>query len=166
MSNLDLKKEKVKEITEKFQKCQSAVLTSYIGITVEEDTELRKKMREAGIEYKVLKNTLTSLAAKDAGYGDIDEYLRGPVAIAFSYEDATAPARILADFAKKHKSIELKAGVVQGSIFDTVKVNELSKILPREQLLAKLLGSFKAPLSKFAYAVNAIKEQKESQANA
>ena len=166
MSNLDLKKEKVKEITEKFQKCQAAVLTSYIGITVEEDTELRKKMREAGIEYKVVKNTLTSLAAKDAGYGDIDKYLEGPVAIAFSYDDATAPARILADFAKKHKTIELKAGVVQGSIFDTAKVNELSKILPREQLLAKLLGSFKAPLSKFACVVNAIKDQKESQANA
>lgn len=166
MSNLDVKKEKVKEITEKFNKCQAAVLTSYIGITVEEDTELRKKMREAGIEYKVVKNTLTSLAAKDAGYEGINEYLTGPVAVAFSYDDPTAPARILADFAKKHKAIELKAGIVQGSVFDTAKVNELSKILPREQLLAKMLGSFKAPISKFAYVVNAIKEQKESQANA
>lgn len=164
MGNREIKEAKVSEIIEKFQKSQAAVLTSYIGITVEEDTELRKKMRESGVDYKVLKNTLTLRAAKEVGYGDIEKFLVGPVAIAFSYDDPTKPARILADFAKTHKKIELKAGVVQGQIFDTDKINELSKIPPKEVLIAKLLGSFKAPISNLAYALNAVKEKKEANA--
>ncbi|SKA99984.1 LSU ribosomal protein L10P [Caloramator quimbayensis] len=164
MRNLQVKEQKVKELTEKFQKAQAAILTSYIGITVEEDTELRKNMREAGIEYKVVKNTLTLRAAKEAGYGEIEKYLVGPVAIAFGYDDPTAPARVLANFADKHKAIELKAGIVQGQIFDTQKVNELSKIPPREVLIAKVLGSFKAPLSNLVYVLNAVKEKKEANA--
>jgi large subunit ribosomal protein L10 len=164
VGNREIKEAKVSEIIEKFQKSQAAVLTSYIGITVEEDTELRKKMRESGVEYKVLKNTLTLRAAKEVGYGDIEKFLVGPVAIAFSYDDPTKPARILADFAKTHKKIELKAGVVQGQIFDTAKINELSKIPPKDVLIAKLLGSFKAPISNLAYALNAVKEKKEANA--
>lgn len=164
MRNLQIKEQKVKELTEKFQKAQAAILTSYIGITVEEDTELRKKMREAGVEYKVVKNTLTLRAAKEAGYPEIEQYLVGPVAIAFSYDDPTAPARVLASFAENHKAIELKAGIVQGQIFDTKKVIELSKIPPREVLIAKILGSFKAPLSNLVYVLNAIKEKKEANA--
>lgn len=166
MRNLQRKEEKVRELTEKFQKAQAAILTSYIGITVEEDTELRKKMREAGVEYRVVKNTLTTRAAKEAGYGDIEKYLVGPVAIAFGYEDPTAPARVLAGFAENHKKIELKAGIVQGQIFDTDKVKELAKIPPKEVLIAKILGSFKAPLSNLVYVLNAVKEQKEKEANA
>lgn len=164
-NNLELKQAKVKELTEKFQKAQSAILTSYIGISVEKDTELRKRMREAGVEYKVVKNTLTSRAAKELGY-DLDQFLAGPVAIAFGYEDPTAPARILADFAKESKFVELKAGVVQGQVFDTAKVVELSKIPPREVLLSRLLGSMKAPLSNFAYALSALKDKKETEVNA
>lgn len=164
MGNREIKEVKVRELAEKLEKAQAAILTSYIGITVEEDTELRKKMREAGVEYKVIKNTLTLRAAKELGYGDIEKYLEGPVAIAFGYEDPTAPARVLADFAKTHKKIELKAGIVQGEIFDTAKVVELSQIPPREVLLAKLLGSFKAPLSNFVYLINAISEKKEANA--
>lgn len=163
MGNREIKEAKVQEITEKFSKSQAAILTSYIGITVEEDTELRKKMREANVEYKVLKNSFTSRAAKSLGF-DLDEYLAGPVAIAFSYEDPTAPARVLAEFGEKHKSIQLKAGVVQGQIFDTTKVVELSKVPPKDVLIGKLLGSFKAPLSNFAYMLNAVKEQKEANA--
>lgn len=162
--NLQIKEQKVKELTEKFQKAQAAILTSYIGITVEEDTELRKKMREAGVEYKVVKNTLTLRAAKEAGYSEIEKYLVGPVAIAFSYDDPTAPARVLANFAENHKVIELKAGIVQGQIFDTQQVKELAKIPPREVLIAKILGSFKAPLSNLVYVLNAIKEKKEANA--
>ncbi|QCX33825.1 50S ribosomal protein L10 [Caloramator sp. E03] len=164
MRNLQIKEQKVKELTEKFQKAQAAILTSYIGITVEEDTELRKKMREAGVEYKVVKNTLTLRAAKEAGYSEIEKYLVGPVAIAFSYDDPTAPARVLANFAENHKVIELKAGIVQGQIFDTQQVKELAKIPPREVLIAKILGSFKAPLSNLVYVLNAIKEKKEANA--
>lgn len=164
MGNKEMKEAKVKVLVEKFQKAEAAILTSYIGITVEEDTELRKKMREAGVEYKVVKNTMTALAAKEAGYGEIEKYLVGPVAIAFSYGDPTAPARVLADFAKNHKSIELKAGIVQGQIFDTNRVVELSEIPPKEVLIAKLLGSFKAPLSNLVYLLSAIKDKKEANA--
>lgn len=163
MGNREAKEIKIQEITDKFSRAQAAILTSYIGITVEEDTELRKKMREAGVEYKVFKNTLASRAAKSLGY-DLDEYLAGPVAIAFGYDDPTAPARVLAQFADTHKAIQLKAGVVQGQIFDTAKVMELSKVPPKEVLIAKLLGSFKAPLSNFVYMLNAVKEKKEANA--
>lgn len=163
MGNREIKEAKVQEITEKFSKAQAAILTSYIGITVEQDTELRKLMRESNVEYKVLKNTLTSRATKSLGY-DLDQYLAGPVAIAFSYEDPTAPARVLAKFAETHKTVQLKAGVVQGQVFDTQKVVELSKVPPKEVLIAKLLGSFKAPLSNLAYMLNAVKEQKEANA--
>lgn len=158
--NLVIKQAKVKELVEKFEKSEAAILTSYIGITVEQDTELRKKMREAGVEYKVVKNTLTSRAVKELGF-DLDSYLEGPVAVAFGYEDPTVPARILAEFAEKNKSIELKAGIVQGKMFDTAKVVELSKVPPKEVLIAKLLGSMKAPVSNFVYLINAIKEKKE-----
>lgn len=166
MGNREIKEVKVRELTEKFQKAQAAILTSYIGITVEADTELRKKMREAGVEYKVIKNTLAARAANEAGFGDIEKYFAGPVAVAFSYDDPTTPARVLAEFGEKNKAVELKAGIVQGSVFDTAKVNELAKIPPKEVLIAKLLGSFKAPLSNFVYLVNAIKEKNEQQANA
>jgi large subunit ribosomal protein L10 len=166
VANIELKQQKVNEITEKIKKSQAVILTSYKGITVEEDTQLRKQLREAGVEYKVIKNTLTSRAAKEAGFEQMDEYLKGPVSVAFGYDDPTAPARILADFAKNHDSIELKAGIVQGKFFDSAKINELSKIPPKEVLIAKLLGSLKSPLSKFVYVVNAIKEKKEQEANA
>ena len=164
MGNIQLKEAKVNEVTEKFQKAQAAILTSYIGITVEDDTELRKNMRENGVEYKVIKNSIALRAARNAGYGDIEQYLVGPVAIAFGYDDPTAPARVLADFAQNHKKIELKAGVVQGSVFNTAQVIELSKVPPKEVLIAKLLGSFKAPLSNLVYLLNALKEQKEANA--
>lgn len=164
MGNRDMKEVKINEIVEKLSKAQASILSSYKGITVEEDTELRKMMREAGVEYKVIKNTLTARAARQVGYTEIEKYLEGPISIAFGYDDPTAPARILADFAKSHKNFELKAGIVQGEIFDKDKVIELSKIPPREVLIAKLLGSFKAPLSSFVYMINALKEKKEAEA--
>lgn len=160
--NRQLKEAKVQEIREKFEKAQSIVLASYQGLNVEEDTELRKKLREAGVEYKVYKNTLVTLAAKELGLEGITEYLEGPVSVAIGYEDATAPARILNDFAKDHKKLELKAGIVEGQIFDQAKIQELATIPPKEVLVAKLLGSLKAPLSKFVYLINAIAEKNGS----
>lgn len=161
--NRTLKEAKVQEIKGKLEKAEAAILANYQGLNVEEDTELRKKLREAGVEYKVYKNTLTKLAAKELGLDGINEYLEGPVSIAIGYEDPTAPARILNDFAKDHKKLELKAGIVQGEVYDTDKVKELAAIPPKEVLLAKLLGSFKAPLSNFAYLINAIKEKNENE---
>ncbi|MBU3210172.1 50S ribosomal protein L10 [Clostridium algidicarnis] len=162
--NRQLKEAKVSEIKEKLEKAQSVILSDYQGLTVEEDTELRQKLRASGVEYKVYKNKLVTLAAKELGLEGITEFLEGPVSIAFGYEDVTAPARILSDFAKTHKKIELKAGIVQGDIYDAEKVKQLASIPPKEVLIAKLLGSFKAPLSNLAYLLNAVKENKENQA--
>lgn len=161
-NNLEVKKAKVLEIKEKMEKAQGMVFAKYQGLTVEEDTELRKKLREAGIEYKVYKNTLTTLAAKELGLDEIVSFLEGPVSVAFGYEEATAPARVLNDFAKAHKKLELKAGIVEGTVFDAKGVEKLASIPSREVLIAQLLGSFKAPLSNLAYLLNAIKEKKES----
>ena len=162
MGNRTLKEAKVAEIKEKLQKSQAVILADYQGLTVEEDTQLRKNLREAGIEYKVYKNTLVTLAAKELGLDGISEYLEGPVSIAFGYEDATSAARILNDFAKTHKKLEVKAGIVEGEVFDKEKVEQLASIPSKEVLIAKLLGSIKAPLSNLAYLLNAIKEQKEA----
>lgn len=161
--NRQLKEAKVAEIKEKLEKAEAVVLADYQGLTVEDDTLLRKNLREAGVEYKVYKNKLVSLAAKELGYDGIIEFLEGPVSIAFGYEDATAPARILNDFAKDHKKLELKAGIVGGDIYDEAKIKQLATIPPKDVLIAKLLGSFKAPVSNFAYLINAIKDKKEAE---
>ena len=158
-----LKETKVSEIKEKLEKAQSVIMVNYQGLTVAEDTELRKNLREAGVEYKVYKNTLVTRAANDLGLEKLVEFLEGPVAVALGYDDPTAPARILNDFAKVHKALELKAGLVQGEIYDEAKIKELASVPSKEVLIAKLLGSFQAPISKFAYLVSAIKDQKEAQ---
>ena len=161
--NRQIKEAKVAEIKEKLEKAQGVVLANYQGLTVEEDTALRKNLREAGVEYKVYKNNLVALAANELGIQGLDEHLEGPVSIAFGYEDATAPARVLHTFAKEHKKLELKAGMVDGTIYDKAEVEKLATIPSKEVLIAKLLGSFKAPLSNLAYLLNAIKEKKESE---
>lgn len=160
--NRQMKEAKVQEIKEKLEKAEAVVLASYQGLNVEEDTELRKKLRETGVEYKVYKNTLVTLAAKELGIDGIVQYLEGPISIAISYDDATAPARILNDFAKTHKKLELKAGIVQGTVYDQAKVQELATIPPKEVLIAKLLGSLKAPMSNLVYLLNAIAEKNGS----
>lgn len=157
------KEAKVAEIKEKLEKAQGVVLAGYQGLTVEEDTKLRKTLREAGVEYKVYKNNLVILAAKELGIKGLEQYLEGPVSIAFGYEDATAPARVLHTFAKDHKKLELKAGLVEGALYNKEEIQQIATIPSKEVLIAKLLGSFKAPLSNLAYLVNAIKEKKESE---
>ena len=159
-NNRTLKEAKVAEIKEKLEKATSVVLSQYQGLTVEEDTVLRKNLREAGVEYKVYKNTLVTLAAKELGLEGIVEYLEGPVAIAFGYEDVTVAARVLNDFAKDHKKLELKAGIVEGEIYDTDKIKQLATIPSKEVLIAKLLGSIKSPIASFARVINAIAESK------
>lgn len=164
MGNREEKETKVQSIKEKIEKSQAVIFVDYRGLTVEEDTELRRKFREANVEYRVLKNTLTEIAAKEAGYTGIEEYLAGPTSFAFGYDDPTAPARILNDFAKASKKLEFKGGIVQGKVFDADKVKALAAIPPKNVLIAQLLGSIKSPLSKFAYVVNAVKEKKEQEA--
>ncbi|MBE6071663.1 MAG: 50S ribosomal protein L10 [Clostridium butyricum] len=159
-NNRQLKEAKVAEIKEKLEKAQAVVLTKYQGLTVEEDTQLRKNLREAGVEYRVYKNTLVTLAAKELGLEGIVEYLEGPVSIAFGYEDVTAPARILNDFAKDHKVLELKAGIIDGEIYDSDKIKQLATIPSKEVLIAKLLGSIKSPISSFARVLSAIADSK------
>lgn len=159
-NNRSLKEAKVAEIKEKLEKASSVVLSQYQGLTVEEDTVLRKNLREAGVEYKVYKNTLVTLAAKELGLEGIVEYLEGPVAIAFGYEDVTVAARVLNDFAKDHKKLELKAGIVEGVVYDTDKIKQLATIPSKEVLIAKLLGSIKSPIASFARVINAIAESK------
>ena len=158
--NRQLKEAKVAEIKEQLEKAQAVVLAKYQGLTVEEDTLLRKNLREAGIEYKVYKNTLVTLAVKELGIEGFDEYLEGPVSIAFGYDDVTAPARILNDFAKDHKALELKAGIVDGELYDAAKIQQLATIPSKEVLIAKLLGSIKSPISSFARVISAIADSK------
>ncbi|WZL72643.1 50S ribosomal protein L10 [Clostridiaceae bacterium 35-E11] len=165
-NNLEVKKQVVEEIKEKFNKAQSAVIVDYRGISVEEATELRKKMREAGVEYKVYKNTLTRLAAKETGFEALLGDLTGPNAIAFGYEDPVTPAKILNDFAKDHKALELKAGLVEGQYCDIQKIKEIAEIPSREVLLAKFLGSIKSPISNLAYLLQAIADKNEGGAEA
>lgn len=162
--NRKIKEAKVQEIKEKMEKAQGMIIASYQGLTVEEDTELRKRLRAEGIEYKVYKNSLTLLAAKELGYEGLEGTLVGPVSIAFSYNDPTAPARILSVFAKDHSKLSLKGAIIQGEIYDEAKVKVLASIPPKEVLIAKLLGSLKSPVSNFVYLLNAIKENKENNA--
>ena len=161
-NNRQVKEVKVTEIKEKLAKAKGVVLSQYQGLNVEEDTQLRKNLRESGVEYKVYKNTLVILAARELGIEGIVTHLQGSISLAFGYEDATVAARVLKEFAKTHKKLELKAAVIEGKIFDGAQVNELASIPSRDVLIAKLLGSFKAPLSNLAYLLNSIKEQKES----
>lgn len=160
-SAVEIKQQVVNEITEKFKSASSLVVVDYRGLKVEEANELRAKFKEAGCDYKVYKNTLVRRAAKELGYDQLDEVnLVGPNAIAFGYEDPVAPARILSDFMKTHPAIELKMGIVEGEFYDAAKVKALSEVPSREVLIAKLLGSFKAPLSNFAYLLDAVAKKK------
>lgn len=161
----------VSELQEKFSKSQSVILADYRGLNVAEVTELRKKLREAGVEYKVVKNTLTSRAAKAANIEGLDQFLSGPTALAFGFNDVVAPAKILADFAKDHKKLELKGGVLEGKIIDLAAVKELASLPSREALLGQVAGLLQAPmrglvtvlsgpLRNAVYALEAIRKQK------
>ena len=157
--NIEAKKGVVADIRQKFEKAQSAVLVDYRGLNVAEDTELRNQLRKAGVEYAVLKNTMINLAVKDMGIDDIKAHLEGPTAVAFGYEDAVAPAKVLSDFIKKSKKMSIKCGVCDGAYIDEAGVQALANTPSREVLIAKIMGSMMSSVSKFVYAVEAIRKK-------
>ncbi|MFD2172356.1 50S ribosomal protein L10 [Tumebacillus lipolyticus] len=151
----------VSEIAEKLQNSKSTIIADYRGLTVGQVTELRKRLREAGIEFRVLKNTMTRRAAEQVNLGEVNQYLTGPNAIAFSNDDVVAPAKILNSFAKEHKALELKAGIVEGKVINVEEVTALAELPNREGLLSMLLSVLQAPMRNLAYAVSQVAEQKE-----
>lgn len=161
--NFENKQEVVTEIREKLERAQSLVLVDYMGINVEEATELRNACREAGVEYKVYKNNLVKLAAEGTQFSDLAKDLTGPNAFAFGYEDPVTPAKVLKGVCEKTKALELKSGVVEGQYFDREGIKVIAEIPSREVLIAKFLGSINSPLSNFAYLLSNIAEQKETQ---
>ena len=154
---LEEKKAVVESLAAKLQTAAAGVLVKYEGIKVAEDTELRNALRKAGVEYTVMKNTLTGRACEMAGYGDMKQYLSGMTAIAISSpEDPIAPAKILKEYADKIDSFQILAGYCDGEVIDAAGVNSLAEIPSKEVLLAKFLGSIKSPIYNFAYAIQAI----------
>lgn len=135
----------------------------YRGLTVAQVTELRKQLRESGVEFKVYKNTLTRRAAEIAGVAGINEFLTGPNAVAFSNEDVVAPAKIINEFAKKNEALEIKAGIIEGNVSSADDVKALAELPSREGLLSMLLSVLQAPVRNFALATKAVAEQKEEQ---
>ncbi len=156
MAKVELKKPIVEEISEVIKDAQGLVLVDYRGLTVEQDTILRKQLREAGITYKVFKNTMMNFAFKGTDFEALSPHLEGPSAIAVSKDDATAPARVIVKFAKEAPQLELKAGVVEGVLYDAKGIAEIAKIPSREELLSKLLGSLQSPISNLARVLNQI----------
>lgn len=164
MAKVELKQPIVSEISELLNAAKAAVLVDYRGLTVEQDTILRKQLREAGVTYKVYKNTMLHLAFKGTDFEAMDEKLEGPTAIAVSDTDASAPARILFEFAKKAPALELKGGVVEGTYYDEKGIQVIATIPSREILLGKLLGSIQSPITNLARVLNQIAESKEGEA--
>ena len=159
MAKVELKQPIVQEIAESLKDAQSAVVVDYRGLTVEQDTKLRKAMREAGITYKVYKNTLMKRAFVGTAYEALNESLEGPNAIAISTTDATAPARMVASFAKEIPNLEMVAGVVEGQFYDAKGMQAISQIPGREILLGRLLGSMQSPIANFARVIKQIAEK-------
>ncbi len=160
-NNLDAKKVVVEEIASKMREAKGVVFFDYVGINVEQATQMRKSFRENGVECKVYKNTLIKLAAKECGYDErVNDILSGSTAIAFGMKDPVAPAKVAAKCVEDFKKMELKAGVVDGEFYDKAMVEKLATIPSKEELIAKMLGSMMAPLSGLARVLNAIAENK------
>ena len=159
MAKVELKQPVIDEISANIKDAQSVVVVDYRGLTVAEDTQLRKELREAGVTYKVYKNTMMNFAFKGADYESLAPVLEGPSAIAISTEDATAPARILAKFAKTAPALEIKAGVVEGTFYDANGMQAVAAVPSRDELLSKLLGSLQSPITNLARVLNQIAEQ-------
>ncbi|HEY3316494.1 MAG TPA: 50S ribosomal protein L10 [Bacillota bacterium] len=164
-------------VAELLKRSQTTVLADYRGLNVAQDTKLRQKLRKAGVDYRVIKNTITERAAKEAGIEGLEPYLAGPVSIAFGYDDPTQVAKILTDFARANKELEIKAGIFEGKVISAERVHALAILPPREVLLAQVAGQFRAPLAglasvlagplrQFAYAVEALRQKKEAESPA
>ena len=159
VAKVELKQPIVQAIADDIKDAQSVVIVDYRGLTVAQDTALRKQLREAGVIYKVCKNTMMKRAFEGTDFAGLEEYLEGPSAMVVSKDDATAPARIICKFAKTAEALEVKAGVVEGTVYDAAGITELSKIPSREELLSKLLGSLQSPITNLARVLNQIAEQ-------
>jgi large subunit ribosomal protein L10 len=165
------KEQVVAEIKEKLEQSSSVILTDYRGLNVSQVTKMRAELRQAGVEFKVLKNTLTSLAANEVGLSELDQYLEGPTALAFSQDDPVAPAKILIKYAKEFKKLEIKGGVLEGKVVDLEAVKSLADLPSREELLAQVLRGMQSPMAGFAgvlsgtlrnfvYVLDAVRQQK------
>lgn len=159
VAKVELKQPIVQEISEQIKDAQSVVVVDYRGLTVAEDTQLRKQLREAGVAYKVYKNTLVNFAIKGTDFESLSDVLEGPNAFAISTTDATAPARVIAKFAKTAPALEIKAGVVEGTFYDADGMKAIATIPSREELLSKFLGSIQSPIANFARVINQIAEK-------
>lgn len=159
MAKVELKQPIVEEISASIKDAQSVVLVDYRGLTVEQDTNLRRQLREAGITYKVYKNTLMNFAFKGTDCESLVPYLEGPSAIAISTTDATAPARVLCKFAKDAPKLEVKGGIVEGIAYDAAGIENVAKIPSREELLSRLLGSMQSPIANLARVLNQLAEK-------
>ncbi len=159
MPKVEIKAPIIDEIKGYVDKASAAVLVDYRGLTVEEDTKLRKALREAGVVYKVYKNTYLKRAFEGTVFTELNQHLEGPTAIAFGIEDATAPARVLAEFAKKAPNLEFKGGVVEGVYYDVKGLEKVAQIPSRETLISKLLGSLQSPVANMARVLKQIAEK-------
>lgn len=159
MAKVEIKKPIVDEIKDYIEKAQSVVLVDYRGLTVAEDTALRKALREAGVVYKVYKNTYVNFAIEDTAYTELAKHLEGPTAVAFGIDDAVAPARIIAEAAKKAPKLEFKAGVVEGTYYDAKGLEVIATIPSRDTLISRLLGSLQSPVTNFARVLKQIAEK-------
>ena len=159
MAKVELKQPVVQEISERIKDAQSVVLVDPRGLTVEQDTQLRRELREAGVTYKVYKNTMMNFAFKGTDCEDLSQYLAGPSAMAVSKDDATAPARVLAKFAKTANKLEIKGGVVEGNVYDAAGIATIANIPSRDELISKLLGSLQSPITNFARVMNQLAEK-------
>jgi len=177
MKTKEQKAQVATEVAAKLRRAKTTVLADYRGLNVAKDTKLRQKLRQGGVEYRVIKNTITSRAAREAGIEGLDPYLTGPIAIAFDFDDYTRAAKILADFSRENKELEIKGGIFEGRVISADKVKELANLPPRELLLAQVAGQFRAPLAglvsvlagplrKFAYAVDALRQKREAETTA
>ena len=164
---LESKKTIVDALSDKIQNATSAVFVDYKGITVAQDNELRHQFRAANVEYAVVKNTLTRLAANKAGYTDFDELLNGTTSMASTTDDPIAPARVICEFAKKNKNVlKIKGGVVEGSVLSAEQLAGFGELPSKDALVAQVLGTFLAPISSLAFVLDQIREQKEGGAPA
>lgn len=161
---IEAKKQQVDVIADQLKSSVSTVVVDYRGLTVAEVTELRKQLREVNVQYKVYKNTMLRRAAEKAGIEGLDEFLTGPTAVAFTTEDVVAPAKVIAGFAKEHEALEIKSGIMEGSVITADEVKTVGSLPSHEGLVSMLLSVLQAPMRNFAYAVKAVGESKEENA--
>ena len=161
MAKVELKAPVVEEISGRLKDAKAAVLVDAIGLTVEQDTRLRRQLREAGVSYKVYKNTMLKRAFDGTEFAELDNLLKGPSALAVATDDVTAPARVIVKFAKEADKLEVKGGVIEGEFYDADAIKQLADIPSREELLSKFLGSIQSPITNFARVLNQIAQKKE-----